>query len=183
MRIGIGTLSNCFYISPSRWFECAGSLWYEFPAGYIYYFVFFLFGWERWSVNDVWSDLSRGRAKLVYRAFRVISKWEKTNRQKQKSKSKLVGHYYYYLVSRIRFVVWIVCCSRHSWSLCTHMCVCCTQWRASNLSNIFRSRYPPDSSINRSFTDIFLFRCVYRDGNRILLLHVFSLACVYFFFG
>lgn len=60
------------------------------------------------------------------------------------------------------------------------MCVCCTQWRASNLSNIFRSRYPPDSSINRSFTDIFLFRCVYRDGNGILLLHVFSLACVYF---
>lgn len=47
------------------------------------------------------------------------------------------------------------------------MCVCCTQWRASNLSNIFRSRYPPDSSINRSFTDIFLFRCVYRDGNGI----------------
>lgn len=127
----------------------------------------------------------QGQSQAIYRAFRVISKWEKTNRQKtkQKSKSKLVGHYYYYLVSRIRFVVWIVCCSRHSWSLCTHMCVCCTQWRASNLSNIFRSRYPPDSSINRSFTDIFLFRCVYRDGNGILLLHVFSLACVYFFFG
>jgi hypothetical protein len=88
-------------------------------------------------VNDVWSDLSRGRAKL-YIVLSVLFPNEKKQtdkKQNKKSKSKLVGHYYYYLVSRIRFVVWIVCCSRHSWSLCTHVCVLYTVARVESIQH------------------------------------------------
>ena len=83
------------------------------PAG-----LYFFHSRTRWSVNDVWSDLSMrlARARAVYFCFLK----EMFSLLTKKTQIELVG-----LVSTISICRLIVCfLSERSWSLCTHTWNC-----------------------------------------------------------